>query len=257
MRIDVLTLFPDMVRDPLRHSIVARATAAGIAEVCVHDLRDWTTDRRRTADDTPYGGGAGMVMTPGPLVKAIRAVSDGASPAPLRVLLCPQGEPLTQRLVAELAAHPRLLLACGHYEGIDERVRQTVIDREVSIGDFVLSGGELAALVIVDAVVRLLPGALGSPESAIDESHSDGLLEYPQYTRPPAFEGIDVPDVLLSGHHGRVDVWRRAQSIARTRERRPDLYARWWVADRVDRAMAPPPRKRRRRTPPSTPIDGA
>ena len=253
MRIDVLTLFPDMVREPLQHSIVARATANNVADLRFHDLRDWTTDRRRTADDTPYGGGAGMVMTPRPLVTAIRAIcADGEAP-PHRVLLCPQGEVLTQQLVAELAALPRLLLVCGHYEGVDERVRLGSIDREVSIGDFVLSGGEVAAVVVIDAVVRLLPGALGSPESALDESHASGLLEYPHFTRPAEFEGVAAPNVLRSGHHAEVESWRRAQAIERTRERRPDLYARWWIRDRLSLAEAPTPPRARRRPPPSTP----
>lgn len=252
MRIDVLTLFPDMVREPLQHSIVARATARGVADLRVHDLRDWTTDRRRTADDTPYGGGAGMVMTPQPLVAAIREIAGEGHVPPMRILLCPQGELLNQRLVAELASFPRLLLVCGHYEGVDERVRRGSIDREISIGDYVLSAGEVAAVAIVDAVIRLLPGALGSPESAIDESHADGLLEYPQYTRPPEFEGAAIPEVLRSGHHAQVEAWRRAQAIERTRERRPDLYAQWWVRDRIARAESPPPRASRRHRPPPT-----
>jgi tRNA (guanine37-N1)-methyltransferase len=250
MRIDVLTLFPDMVREPLRHSIVARATTARIADLHVHDLRGWTSDLRRSADDTPYGGGAGMVMTPRPLITAIREISGDAPVPPLRILVCPQGEVLTQRIVAELASVPHLLLVCGHYEGVDERVRVGSIDREISIGDYVLSAGEVAAVVIIDAVIRLLPGALGSPESAVDESHADGLLEYPHYTRPPEFEGVAVPKVLSSGHHARVEAWRRAQSIERTRQRRPDLYARWWVNDRLSRADTPPPRPRRRRPSP-------
>lgn len=253
MRIDVLTLFPDMVREPLQHSIVARATANNVADLRFHDLRDWTTDRRRTADDTPYGGGAGMVMTPRPLVTAIRTISADGDAPPLRVLLCPQGEVLTQRLVAELASLPRLLLVCGHYEGIDERVRLGSIDREISIGDFVLSAGEVAAVVVIDAVVRLLPGALGSPDSAVDESHASGLLEYPHFTRPAEFEGVAIPPVLSSGHHAHVETWRRAQAIERTRERRPDLYARWWIRDRITRAEAPPPRRARRGPSPSPP----
>lgn len=247
MRIDVLTLFPDMVRDPLRHSIVARAISAGIADLHVHDLRDWTFDRRRSADDKPYGGGAGMIMTPRPLITAIREISADGPVPPVRILICPQGEVLTQRIVSELASVPRLLLVCGHYEGVDERVRSGSIDREVSIGDYVLSAGEVAAVVIVDAVIRLLPGALGSPHSAVDESHADGLLEYPHYTRPPEFEGAAIPDVLSSGNHARVEAWRRAQSIERTRQRRPDMYARWWVNDRLSRADEPSPRPRRRR----------
>jgi tRNA (guanine37-N1)-methyltransferase len=257
MRIDVLTLFPDMVREPLRHSIVARAATRGVADLRFHDLRDWTTDRRRTADDTPYGGGAGMVMAPRPLVTAIRTISAVGDTPPLRILMCPQGEILTQRRVRELATHPRLLLVCGHYEGVDERVRISSIDREISIGDFVLSGGEVAAVVVIDAIVRLLPGALGSPESALDDSHSASdapdLLEYPHFTRPPEYEGIPVPDVLRSGHHAHVEAWRRAQAVERTRVRRPDLYARWWVHEQIARSEAPAPKQSRRRPPPTAP----
>ena len=221
MKIDVLTLFPAMFAGPFDESIVARAVKAGIVEIGIHNLRDWTSDRHRTADDKPFGGGAGMVMKPEPLFKAIEALKAG--PKSVVVLLTPQGEPLRQALVAELAAQPHLILVCGHYEGVDERVIEHAVDREISIGDYVLSGGELPAMVLVDAVVRLQPGALGSPESALDESHSTGLLEYPQYTRPAEFRGWRVPDVLISGHHGEVERWRRAQALERTKRRRPDL----------------------------------
>jgi tRNA (guanine37-N1)-methyltransferase len=221
VRIDVVTLFPGMFAGPFGESIVARARAAGVVDIQIHNLRDWTTDRHRTADDRPFGGGAGMVMKPEPLFKAIDALRRG--PETQVILLTPQGELLRQPLVAELAQHQHLVLVCGHYEGVDERFVEHAVDREISIGDYVLSGGELPAMVLVDAIVRLLPGALGSPESAQDESHSQGLLEYPQYTRPAEFRGWRVPEVLLSGHHGEVERWRRAQARERTKRRRPDL----------------------------------
>jgi tRNA (guanine37-N1)-methyltransferase len=221
MRIDALTLFPAMFAGPFAESIIARAVKSGLVEIRIHNLRDWTTDRHRTVDDKPFGGGAGMVLKPEPLFKAIEALRAG--PESIVVLLSPQGAPLRQSLVADLAAQEHLILVCGHYEGVDERVIEHAVDREVSIGDYVLSGGELPAMVVVDAVVRLLPGALGSPESAGDESHTTGLLEYPHYTRPADFRGWKVPDVLVSGHHGEVERWRRAQALERTRRRRPDL----------------------------------
>jgi tRNA (guanine37-N1)-methyltransferase len=221
VKIDVVTLFPAMFSGPFAESIVARAVKAGIVEIGIHNLRDWTTDRHRTVDDKPFGGGAGMVLKPEPLFKAIEALK--TTPQSVVVLLSAQGEPLHQSLVTELAALPHLILICGHYEGIDERVIEHAVDREISIGDYVLSGGELPAMVLVDAVVRLQPGALGSPESAQDESHSTGLLEYPHYTRPAEFRGWRVPDILVSGHHGEVERWRRQQALERTQKRRPDL----------------------------------
>ncbi|HEU5316452.1 MAG TPA: tRNA (guanosine(37)-N1)-methyltransferase TrmD [Chloroflexota bacterium] len=221
MRIDVLTLFPDMFAGPFGESIVARAVKAGVVEIHLHNLRDWTTDRHRTVDDRPFGGGAGMVMKPEPLFKAVEALRRG--PQSQVVLLTPQGDLLRQPLVAQLASHEHLILVCGHYEGVDERFVEHAVDREISIGDYVLSGGELPAMVLVDAIVRLLPGALGSPESAQDESHSGGLLEYPHYTRPAEFRGWSVPEILLSGNHGEVEKWRREQAVQRTRRRRPDL----------------------------------
>ncbi len=223
MRIDILTLFPGMFEGPFAESIVARAVAAGIVQIGIHNLRDWTHDRHRTVDDKPFGGGAGMVLKPQPLFEAIEALrTDGGA----TVLMTPQGEVLSQRIAAELAELPSLLIVCGHYEGVDERVREHAVDRELSIGDYVLSGGELPAMVVTDAVVRLLPGALGSPESAADESHAAGLLEYPHYTRPADFRGWTVPEVLLSGNHAAIERWRREQSLARTRARRPDLLQR-------------------------------
>jgi tRNA (guanine37-N1)-methyltransferase len=214
-----------MFQGPLTESILKRAQQAGRIEIHLHDIRQWTTDRHRTADDTPYGGGAGMVMKAEPLAAAIRAVRAADDRPGVTILLTPDGELLTQQIVRELATLPRLLLVCGHYEGIDERVRETLIDRELSIGDYVLTGGELAAMVVVDAVARLVPGVIDS-ESIVEESHSDFLLEYPHYTRPAVWEGRAVPSVLLSGHHGEIARWRRAERLRRTLTRRPDLLAR-------------------------------
>ena len=229
MRIDAVSIFPDYFA-PLRLSLVGKAIAAGTVDLAVHDLRDWTHDRHRTVDDTPYGGGAGMVMKPEPWGEALDAL-EAASPLPMTVIVTtPAGRPFTQALAYELAARERLVFACGRYEGIDQRVVDHCHERyevvEVSLGDYVLNGGEVAALAIVEAVVRLLPGVLGNPESLLEESHSAGnaqLLEYPNYTKPPVWRGREVPDVLLSGNHGLVATWRREQAEARTRERRPDL----------------------------------
>jgi tRNA (guanine37-N1)-methyltransferase len=207
--------------------LLGRAREAGILDLAVHDLRAWATDRHRTVDDVPYGGGAGMVMKPEPFVDAIIALYGGLESRPRTVLLTPRGRPLTQRLVAELAEEPALLLLCGRYEGIDERVHQAVANDEVSIGDYVLAGGEVAACVLVEAVMRLLPGALGNSASAREESFAEGLLEYPQYTRPAVYLDREVPAVLRSGDHGKVAAWRHEQALAKTREVRPDLYARW------------------------------
>jgi tRNA (guanine37-N1)-methyltransferase len=220
LRIDIVTLFPEMFRGPFDESIVARASKAGLVEIGLHNLRQWTHDRHRTVDDRPFGGGAGMVLKPEPLFEAVEALRGEESYV---VLLTPQGTVLSQRVAGELATRRHLILVCGHYEGIDERFREHAVDAEISIGDYVLSGGELPAMVLVDTVVRLVPGALGSAESAQDESHADGLLEYPHYTRPAEFRGWRVPDVLVSGNHAAVETWRRAQSVERTRRRRPDL----------------------------------
>lgn len=235
MRFDILTLFPAMFQGPLTESILKRAQQAGRIEIHLHDIRQWTTDRHRTADDTPYGGGAGMVMKAEPLAAAIRAVRATDDRPGVTILLTPDGELLTQQIVRELATLPRLLLVCGHYEGIDERVRETLIDRELSVGDYVLTGGELAAMVVVDAVARLVPGVIDS-ESIVEESHSDFLLEYPHYTRPAVWEGRAVPPVLLSGHHGEIARWRRAERLRRTLARRPDLLARAAVAGVLTKA---------------------
>jgi tRNA (guanine37-N1)-methyltransferase len=225
MRFDILTLFPAMFQGPLTESILKRAQQAGKIEIHLHDIRQWTTDRHRTADDAPYGGGAGMVMKAEPLAAAIRAVRAADERQGPTILLTPDGELFTQSIARELATLPRLLLVCGHYEGIDERVRETLIDRELSIGDYVLTGGELAAMVVVDAVARLAPGVIDS-ESIVEESHNDFLLEYPHYTRPAVWEGLAVPSVLLSGNHGEIARWRRVERLRRTLTRRPDLLAR-------------------------------
>jgi tRNA (guanine37-N1)-methyltransferase len=231
MRIDIITLFPEMFRGPFEASIVARAREQAIVQIELHNLRDWGEGRHKTVDDSPHGGGAGMVLKPGPLFDAVEAVQPLAGPRGRVVLLTPQGRLLNQEIVNELAERPRLLLLCGHYEGVDERVRDHLVDDEISIGDYVLSGGELAAMVLVDAVVRRLPGALGGEQSLDEESHGEGLLEYPQYTRPSEFRGWPVPEILLSGHHEEVRKWRRRQSLLRTAQRRPELLAQACLTD--------------------------
>jgi tRNA (guanine37-N1)-methyltransferase len=219
--VDVLTIFPHMFPGPLGDSITGRALAGGLARIQAVDVRDFTFDRHRSVDDYPYGGGPGMVMRPEPLVAAIESVRRQYSRV---VLLSPTGTPFTHAVARSLASESHLVLVCGRYEGIDERVRLATGAEEISIGDFVLTGGEIAAMVVVDAVMRLLPGVLTSSEAWQNESHSsEGLLEHPQYTRPPDFRGLRVPDVLLSGHHAQVAAWRRQQALDRTRERRPDL----------------------------------
>jgi tRNA (guanine37-N1)-methyltransferase len=226
---DVLTIFPHMFPGPLGDSITGRALAAGVARVNVVDVREFTTDRHRSVDDYSYGGGPGMVMRPQPLVEAIESVR---RPASRLILLSPAGRRFDQSLAHDMAAAGHLVLVCGRYEGVDERVRLATGAEEVSIGDFVLTGGEIAALVVLDAVIRLLPGVLSSSDAWRDESHSlDGLLEYPQYTRPVDFRGLRVPDVLLSGHHAQVAAWRRRQALERTRERRPELLTPEQVAE--------------------------
>ena len=223
MRIDVLTLFPEMFDTFLATSIVGRAAASGAVEFGFTNYRDFTTDKHRSVDDRPFSGGPGMVMMCGPVFDAVESVTGSCEHKPLTVLLTPQGERLNQEIVSELAGEPHLLLLCGHYEGFDERIRIGLQPREISVGDYVLSGGESAALVVIDAVVRLIPGVLGHEESAASDSFSDGLLEHPQYTRPRSYRGMDVPEVLISGNHAEIEAWRRRESLKRTRQRRPDL----------------------------------
>lgn len=224
MRIDILALFPELIAGAFEASILRRAQDAGRVQLRLHNLRDYTTDRHRTVDAAPYGGGPGMVMRPEPWFRAVERLRERGLPGRV-VLLTPQGDRLEQARVRRLAAEDRLILLCARYEGIDERVRRHLADDEISIGDYVLSGGEPAAVVLTDAVVRLQPGVLGSDQSALEESFSEPLLEYPHYTRPPEFRGWRVPSVLLSGDHGEIGRWRRAQQLQRTRERRPDLLA--------------------------------
>jgi tRNA (guanine37-N1)-methyltransferase len=233
VRVDVVTIFPDYLA-PLGVSLLGKAQERGLLEVRVHDLRTWTSDVHRSVDDSPYGGGPGMVMRPEPWGDALDAVLAAGGPAPAPVLLVPtpSGRPFTQALAQELADEPWLAFACGRYEGIDARVAAEAAARpevaaveEISLGDYVLAGGEAAVLVVVEAVARLLPGVLGNPGSLAEESHADGLLEYPVYTKPPAWRGLEVPDVLLSGNHGVIARWRRDESLRRTARRRPDLLA--------------------------------
>jgi tRNA (guanine37-N1)-methyltransferase len=223
MEFEVVTLFPEIFASFLDGSLLGKARAAGTIRVHFTSPRDHAAGKYRQTDDTPYGGGVGMVMKPEPLVAAVEAAVAARGPAH-RVLMTPQGAPLTQERVQALAARPRILVACGRYEGVDERVRAH-FDEELALGDYVLSGGEVAAMVLIEATTRLCPGVLGKEESAVEESFSAGLLEYPQYTRPPEFRGVAVPEVLLSGNHERIRRWRRLQALLRTRDRRPDLFA--------------------------------
>jgi tRNA (guanine37-N1)-methyltransferase len=231
MKIDIISIFVEYIQ-PLRLSLVGKAIESGIVNVGVHDLRSWTADRHRTVDDTPYGGGAGMVMRPEPWGLALDALTAGQHD-PRLLVMSPSGRTFNQSLAQELAGERQLIFACGRYEGIDARVVEDAARRmrvdELSIGDYVLSGGEVAAMVVIEAVVRLLPGVIGNPESLVEESHgmeNEGLLEGPVYTKPPSWRGLDVPEVLLSGHHERIVAWRREQAFARTQQRRPDLLTR-------------------------------
>ncbi len=226
MRIDILTIFPGIFRGVFDESIIRRARDVGVVEIAVFDIRDWAEGRHKVVDDYPYGGGAGMVMKPEPLFSALESVQAMAEPPGHVVLLTPQGRRFDQAAAQRLAQQPRLIMMCGRYEGVDERFREHAVDEEVSLGDFVLSGGEIAAIPIIDAVLRLVPGVLGSAASLEEESFADGLLEYPQYTRPPEFRGWTVPEALLSGNHAEIARWRRQQRLLRTARRRPDLLAR-------------------------------
>ena len=225
MKIDVVTIFPAMIRAGLVEGVVGRGVERGILDVAVHDLRQWTTDRHRTVDDVPYGGGPGMVMKPEPLARAVEAIGASRGTPDAVVLLSPQGRPFRQAEAERLAGLPHVVMLCGRYEGVDERVREVVATEELSIGDYVLSGGELAALVVIDAVGRLVPGVVGDERSVAEDSFSAGLLDHPHYTRPAEFAGRRVPDVLLSGHHAEVRRWRLKTALARTLDRRPDLVA--------------------------------
>ena len=224
MHIDVFTLFPEMFDGPLTESILKRAQETKLLSIALHNPRDHTTDKHRVTDDTPYGGGGGMVMKVEPIVAAVESVLADTPPSQcLVILLSPQGQRFTQATAARLAAYDRLALICGRYEGVDERVRALVATEEISLGDFVVTGGEVPAMLVIDAVARLLPGVLGDPGATIDDSHATGLLEYPHYTRPAEFRGLTVPEVLVSGHHARINRWRREQALRRTWQRRPDM----------------------------------
>lgn len=225
MKVDVLTLFPEVFTEFLGASIIGRAVASGLVEIACTNYRDFTRDKHRSVDDKPFGGGPGMVMTCGPVFETVEFVTRSCPAEPVKILLTPQGERLEQRIAAELSREKHLVVLCGHYEGFDERIRIGLEPREISIGDYVLSGGEAAAMVLIDAVVRLIPGALGNEQGAANDSFAGGLLEYPQYTRPRVFRGMAVPGELLSGHHAEIEAWRRDQALERTRRRRPDLLA--------------------------------
>jgi len=235
MRFDILSVFPEMFESFFGCSLLKKARDRNLIRIEAYNIRDWATDKHRMTDDYPYGGGAGMVMKVEPIARALDAI--GAVPGEsLRVLLTPQGETFSQAIAGELARSSRIVLICGHYEGVDERVRQNLVDREISVGDYILTGGEAAAMVIVDAVARLVPGVLGNEESTRHESFAAGLLECPQFTRPEEFRGWKVPDVLLSGHHREIEEWRRRESLKRTLERRPELIGTA-VLTQKDRAL--------------------
>ena len=230
MQFDVFTILPEVFPTYLDTSILKRARERGLIDVRVHNIRNYAHDRHHTTDDTPYGGGGGMVMKPEPIFEAVESVL-GIASQPLRsqpitvpvILLTPQGRVFTQRVAEELSQHEHLALLCGRYEGIDERIREHLVTDEISVGDYVLTGGELPAMILIDAVSRLIPGVLGDPTGAADDSHSMGLLEYPHYTKPPEFRGWKVPDILLSGDHGKIEKWRREQALTRTFHKRPDM----------------------------------
>ncbi|MCJ7604940.1 MAG: tRNA (guanosine(37)-N1)-methyltransferase TrmD [Dehalococcoidales bacterium] len=222
MRIDVLTLFPQLFEEPFGYGIFKRAIDNGLVSLNLHNIRDYTHDKHHTADDYPYGGGAGMVMKPEPIFEAVEGIKKD-TPEMRVILLTPQGRLFSQAVAEELSRESHLAFICGHYEGVDERVREHLATDEISIGDYVLTGGEIPAMVVMDAVLRLIPGVLGSEESPRDDSHAGGLLEYPQYTRPAEFRGWPVPEILLSGNHGEIAAWRREQGIRRTLERRPEM----------------------------------
>jgi tRNA (guanine37-N1)-methyltransferase len=233
MRIDIISIFPKMFEPVLNESIIKRAQKKGRVKIYIHDLRDYSSDKHRKVDDRPFGGGSGMLMRPESIFKAVEKIKSQSHPSlSLRtskvtksqvILLCPQGKRLTQKTAKGLSKYKHLILICGHYEGVDERVRERLVDEEISIGDYVLTGGELPAMVLVDSVVRLLPGVLGDKNSLNFESFEDNLLEYPHYTRPARFRGMRVPEVLLSGDHKKIEAWRKQEAIKRTRQRRPDI----------------------------------
>lgn len=227
MRIDILTLFPEMCKSVYSESIIGRSIEKGLIEINSRNIRDYSANKHKNVDDTPYGGGMGMVMQAQPIYDCYMALCEETGTKPHLIYMSPQGQVLTQDKVKELAKLDNIAILCGHYEGIDERIIETIVDEEISIGDYVLTGGELPALVLADAVARMLPGVLANDEAMEKESHYSGLLEYPQYTKPAEWNGISVPDVLLSGHHANIEKWRNEQSLKRTKEKRPDLYKKF------------------------------
>jgi tRNA (guanine37-N1)-methyltransferase len=222
MEFDVFTLLPEVFPPYLNSSILQRASQRRLIDVRIHNIRDWAGDKHHVTDDEPYGGGGGMVMKVEPVFAAVESVLGPGASCPV-ILLTPQGRVFNQKIAMELVKHPRLVLICGRYEGVDERIREHLVTDEISIGDYVLTGGELPALILIDAISRLISGVLGDPDGAMDDSHATGLLEYPHYTRPPEFRGWGVPEILLSGNHAKIEKWRREQSLRRTLKRRPDL----------------------------------
>ncbi|MGA2780392.1 MAG: tRNA (guanosine(37)-N1)-methyltransferase TrmD [Smithella sp.] len=222
MKFDVLSIFPEMFASPLNFSLLKKAQEKGFLNICLHDIRNWADDKHKMTDDAPYGGGCGMVMKVAPVEKALAAIRSPENDS-LVVLMTPQGKTFDQKIAAQLAEKKQIIIICGRYEGVDERIREHLVDREISIGDYILTGGELAALVLIDAVSRLIPDVLGNPESTIGESFSHNLLEYPQYTRPAEYNGWVVPEVLLSGNHAQIELWHKRESLKRTYQRRPDL----------------------------------
>lgn len=222
IRFDVLSIFPEMFSSPLQFSLLKKAQEKGLVNIHLHDIRQWASDKHRMTDDAPFGGGCGMVMKVEPVDKAVSEIKGRVGKSQV-ILMTPQGETFNHKIAAELAAEKQIMIICGRYEGVDERIRIHLVDREISIGDFILTGGELSALVLIDAVSRLIPGVLGNAESSCNESFSNGLLEYPQYTRPANYKEWNVPDVLISGNHAEIELWRRKESLGRTYKRRPDL----------------------------------
>ncbi|GIP27412.1 tRNA (guanine-N(1)-)-methyltransferase [Paenibacillus sp. J23TS9] len=231
MKVDVLTLFPEMLDGVFRSSILGKAQEKDIVSLNAVNFRDYSGNKHGTVDDTPYGGGGGMVLKPDPIFSAVEDLLSQTSAPPRIILMCPQGETFTQQKAEELSAEEHLIFICGHYEGYDERIREHLVTDELSIGDYVLTGGELPAMVVIDSVVRLLPGVLGNETSAVTDSFSTGLLEYPHYTRPAEFRGWKVPDILLSGHHANIEIWRHEQALKRTLQRRPDLLDKIILSD--------------------------
>ncbi len=222
IKFDVLSIFPEMFSSPLNFSLLKKAQDKGLLNICLHDIRNWANDKHKMTDDAPYGGGCGMVMKVEPVEKALASIRSPEDDS-LVVLMTPQGETFNQKIATELAEKKQIIIICGRYEGVDERIREHLVDREISIGDYILTGGEMAALVLIDVVSRLIPDVLGNPESTLGESFSHNLLEYPQYTRPAEYKGWTVPDILQSGNHAKIEQWKRLESLKRTYQRRPDL----------------------------------